>query len=401
MCPQRENSAVILIKTVMVGSPDANIASRISIPPKPRIIGAKPLVEEATGISLLEQTKQVLRNGWPRLNSTGVDYDVFVESINGVKPIQSKSLIILNTDNGKFALTKVPAEEMMVQEPSMSNVGCSGKDRIVVPTPAYTYYISKIEKNNGKNGSEENSIEELKNLLKTAVPEKGDVLGVDYVDFICGIKGYKGLPKKSVILVEVEWLDVETGEKKSGVFGISKIPPEKLTDDSSLVDIGYDGNGKTTISISKVNHYIFRIKDDNGVEEHEPGLILDIDIESEKGPEFDRIFQFFTDIDNEEVKRIVMQAEFQANKKIASEIIKTEIKEDNTDGQVIPYLEAETKDEKKYGIYLIEELDLGGKKIGDERHRGTTGEYFIPKCFENCVKINAGQYQYAVLILQN
>jgi len=401
MCPQKENSAVILIKTRIVGSPATNEIPRPSKPP--RLIGVKSLIEEPNGLSALEQTKQVLRNGWPRLNSTGIDYDVFVESINSVKPIQSKSVIILDTDNGKFALTKVPAENILAREPSMSNVGCSGEDKIVVPTPAYTYYISKIKKTNGKDKHEErNNIEQLRDVLKRAVPEKGDVLGIDYVDFVCGIKGYKGLPGKSVILVEVEWLDVETGENKTGVFGVSKIPPEKITDDASLVDIGYDGNGKTTVSIAGANHYIFGIKDNNGVDEDpEPGLILDIDIESERGPKFDKIFKFFTDLDNEELKAIVMRAEFQANKKIASDIVKTEIKEDNSDGQVVPYLEAETKDGKKYNIYLLEELDLGGKKIGDERHRGTTGEYFIPRCFDDCVKINAGQYQYAVLISEN
>lgn len=391
---QKENSAVIVIKTVVINSP-----KHIPRPSKPpRLIGLKPAPDEHNGISSVEQIKQVLRSGWPRLNTTGVEYDLFVESITEQKAVPGKSVVILNTEHGKFALTKVPAENLAVKEPSMSNVGCSGENRIVIPTPAYTYYISKIEKTNGKKENEEMQLIQLKNILRTGVPEKGDILGIDLSDFIEGMTGYVTLPGKSVIIMKVEWEDAERGEMRSGKFGLSKIPPEKLTDDSSLVDIGYDGNGKTTIIISKLNHYIFRLREDNGIEEEEPGLILDIDVESERGPEFNKLFTLLTNIDNEEVKRIIVQAEFKTSKKMAGEIIKTEMKEDSNGGNLIPYLEVETKNGKKYCIYLLEERGLEDRKTGYEESRGITDEYFIPGCFDDCVKINAGQYQYAVLI---
>ena len=121
----------------------------------PRLIGA-PKEEGINGVSSVEEIKNMLRGGWPRLNTTGVEYDTFVESIKDAKAIPGKNVLILRTKYGNFAFTKKPAEALMDKDPSLIDIGCSssGKNKIVVPTSVFMYYISKIERNGAKKEKE-------------------------------------------------------------------------------------------------------------------------------------------------------------------------------------------------------------------------------------------------------
>ncbi len=126
----------------------------------PKLIGVQR-EEENNGASSVEQIKNMLRGGWPRLNTTGIDYDVFVESISERKQIPGKNVLILSTKFGLFAFTKKPAEALMDKDPSLIDIGCSssGKNRIVIPTSAYMYYIAKIEKNGAKKPEKEQELD--------------------------------------------------------------------------------------------------------------------------------------------------------------------------------------------------------------------------------------------------
>ncbi|MEM2909116.1 MAG: hypothetical protein QW171_03065 [Candidatus Bilamarchaeaceae archaeon] len=115
----------------------------IKKPEQKRVVG--PLAEsiKKPEQNAAEKLKNKLRGRYAHVNTTGIDYDEFVESITDVRKID-ENLPTAITKFGWFALSKTPPEKLMDTKPEFINIGYNGK-KFVITENGRDIYIFKIK----------------------------------------------------------------------------------------------------------------------------------------------------------------------------------------------------------------------------------------------------------------